>query len=173
MADAAAFEEQLVKSARILAWITKSLERACARSGLSLAKYRVLVVIERCPLRSAEVASLARVRPPALTALVESLARGALVDRLPARSDRRGVRLQITAAGTEALERTEAALSLELRKLTDVFGDRDAVASVAAAYDRTQERARRVGPYVALGLEPCPVSESDDEADAEADSGLG
>ena len=66
------FDEQLIKSARVLAWITKSLERACAHSGVSLAKYRVLVVVERCALRSAEVASLARVGAPTLTALVSN-----------------------------------------------------------------------------------------------------
>jgi DNA-binding MarR family transcriptional regulator len=166
MAEPSAFEEQLVKSARVLAWITKSLERACARSGVSLAKYRVLVVVERCAFRSAEVASLARVGAPTLTALAESLVRAGLIERVPSRSDRRGVRLRITPAGVEAVRRTDAALAMELRRLTDVFGEKDAVASVAEAHDRTAERARRVGPFAALGLEPCPVSEGEGE-DAE------
>jgi DNA-binding MarR family transcriptional regulator len=167
MSEPPAFEEQLVKSARVLAWITKSLERACARSSVSLAKYRVLVVVERCALRSAEVACLARVGAPTLTALAESLVQAGLVERVRSRSDRRGVRLRITPAGVEAVRRTEAALALELRKLTDVFGEKDAVASVAAAHDRTEERAQRVGPFAALGLEPCAASEA-----AEADAAL-
>jgi DNA-binding MarR family transcriptional regulator len=166
MWDPPNFEEQLVKSARVLAWITKSLERACARSGVSLAKYRVLVVVERCALRSAEVASLARVGAPTLTALAESLVKAGLVERVPSRSDRRGVRIRITPAGLEAVRRTEAALAGELRKLTDVFGEKDAVVSVAAAHDRTEERVRRVGPFAALGLERCAVSEGGGE-DAE------
>jgi DNA-binding MarR family transcriptional regulator len=161
MADPSpAFDEQLIKSARVLAWITKSLERACARSGVSLAKYRVLVVAERCALRSAEVASLARVAAPTLTALAESLERTGLLERVPSHSDRRGVRLRVTSAGVEALRRTESALADELRKLTDLFGEKDAVVSVAAAHDRTEERVRRVGPFAALGLEPRSVSES-------------
>jgi DNA-binding MarR family transcriptional regulator len=158
-----AFDEQLVKSARVLAWITKSLERACTRSGVSLAKYRVLVVIERCALRSAEVASLARVGAPTLTALAESLVRAGLVERVPSRSDRRGVRLRITAAGLDAVRRTEAALASELRRLTEVFGEKDAVASVAAAHDRMEERSARVGPFAALGLGPSPVSDGERE----------
>lgn len=167
MAEPPAFEEQLVKSARVLAWITKSLERACARSGVSLAKYRVLVVVERCALRSAEVASLARVGAPTLTALAESLVRAGLLERVPSRSDRRGVRLRITPAGAEAVGRTDAALASELRRLTDIFGEKDAVVSVAAAHDRMAGRVEHVGPYAALGLEPCPVSEGERaEADA-------
>jgi DNA-binding MarR family transcriptional regulator len=167
MAQSRAFEEQLVKSARVLAWITKSLERACARSGVSLAKYRVLVVVERCALRSAEVACLARVGAPTLTALAESLVRAGLVERVPSRSDRRGVRLRITPAGVEAVRRTDHALAEELRKLTEVFGETDAVVSVAAAHDRTEERVQRVGPFAALGLEPCAASDGErPEADA-------
>jgi DNA-binding MarR family transcriptional regulator len=162
-----AFEEQLVKSARVLAWITKSLERACARSGVSLAKYRVLVVVERCALRSAEVASLSRVGAPTLTALAESLVRAGLVERVRSRSDRRGVRLRITAAGVEAVRRTDAALASELRRLTDIFGEKDAVVSVAAAHDRMEARVQCVGPFEALGLEPCPVSDGEPE-EAEA-----
>jgi DNA-binding MarR family transcriptional regulator len=157
---ASAFDEQLIKSARVLAWITKSLERACARSGVSLAKYRVLVVVERCALRAAEVAALARVGAPTLTALAESLERAGLLERVPSHSDRRGVRLRITASGVEAVRRTESALAEELRTLTDLFGEKDAVVSVAAAHDRTEERVRRVGPFAALGLEPCAASES-------------
>jgi|GEM_PF-5910737 len=149
------FEDQLVKSARVLAWITKSLERACVHSGLSLAKYRVLVVTERCALRSAEVACLARVSAPTLTALAEALERDGLVERVPSHSDRRGVRLRITTGGVAALRRTESALAAELRKLTEIFGEVGAVASVAAAHDRTEERVRRVGPFAALGLGRC------------------
>jgi DNA-binding MarR family transcriptional regulator len=161
MADLAPVcDEQLIKSARVLAWITKSLERACSRAGLSLAKYRVLVVIERCAMRSAEVATLARVGAPALTALAESLARGGMLERVPSSSDRRGVRLRITGSGLDAVRRTDAALAEELRKLTDVFGEKDAVVAVAAAHDRTAERARHVGPFVALGLAPRATSEA-------------
>jgi DNA-binding MarR family transcriptional regulator len=153
--------EALARSARVFAWIAKSLEGACARSGLSLPKYRVLFLVQVSPFRAAEVANLARVGPSTLTVLAESLERDGYLERVPSRSDRRGVRLRITDAGVEAVQRTERSLVQELQGLCELFGNFGEVESFAAVYDRIVERAQRDGLFVALGLEHCstPVPE--------------
>jgi DNA-binding MarR family transcriptional regulator len=134
--------QHLAKSARLLAWTSRSLERACARTGLTLAKYRVLFLLDEGTLRSAELAILARVGAPTVTSLTESLARAGLVERRAARADRRGVRFRITAAGRAALERTERELASELERLLDLLSDGYAMDGVAALYERVAERCR-------------------------------
>ena len=134
--------QHLAKSARLLAWTSRSLERACARTGLTLAKYRVLFLLDEGSLRSTELAILARVGAPTVTSLTESLTRAGLIERLASRADRRGVRLRITAAGCTALERTERALASELERLLDLLSDGYAMDGVAAIYERVAERCR-------------------------------
>ena len=134
--------QHLAKSARLLAWTSRSLERACARTGLTLAKYRVLFLLDEGSLRSAELAILARVGAPTVTSLTEALERAGLVERIASRVDRRGVRLRITAAGCAALERTERALAAEIDRLLGLLSDGYAMDGVAAIYDRVAERCR-------------------------------
>jgi DNA-binding MarR family transcriptional regulator len=134
--------QHLAKSARLLAWTSRSLERACARTGLTLAKYRVLFLLDEGSLRSAELGILARIGAPTVTSLTEALERAGLVERRASRTDRRAVRLRITAAGCAALERTEHALAAEIDRLLGLLSDGYAMDGVAAIYDRVAERCR-------------------------------
>jgi DNA-binding MarR family transcriptional regulator len=134
--------QHLAKSARLLAWTSRSLERACARTGLTLAKYRVLFLLDEGSLRSAELAILARVGAPTVTSLTEALERAELVERFASRADRRGVRIRITEAGRAALQRTEHALASEIDHLLGLLSDGYAMDGVAALYDRVAERCR-------------------------------
>lgn len=134
--------QHLAKSARLLAWTSRSLERACAGTGLTLAKYRVLFLLDEGSLRSAELAILARVGAPTVTSLTEALERAGLVERFASRTDRRGVRIRITKAGCAALERTEHALASEIDRLLELFSEGYAMDGVAALYERVAERCR-------------------------------
>ncbi len=156
--------QHLAKSARLLAWTSRSLERACARTGLTLAKYRVLFLLDEGSLRSAELAILARVGAPTVTSLTDALERAGLIERLASKSDRRGVRIRITAAGCAALERTERALAAEIDRLLGLLSDGYAMDGVAAIYERVAERCRFRASHAANDDDPRAES-FDDRAD--------
>jgi DNA-binding MarR family transcriptional regulator len=155
-------EALLAKSARMLAWITRTLEASCAETGLSLAKYRVLLVLQVGSMRSSEVARIARIGAPTLTALAESLERDGLLVRVRSRSDRRGVRLCITEAGHQAFLRAEQQLIHAVRSPLDrLGGDTTLAETLAGLYDRIARSWLCHGPSVALGDEPAPGAPED------------
>jgi DNA-binding MarR family transcriptional regulator len=63
------------------------------------------------PMRSGELAHVCMLTPPAVTELVEALSREGLVRREDDPSDRRAVRVSITAAGRREVERYQAAVA--------------------------------------------------------------
>ena len=117
-------DTELVKAVRLLAWLTKSFESACPQSGISLAKYRILLLVSAEPVRVTELAGHARVSLPTLSGLVASLESQGLLERTALRTDRRGVCSALTPAGLEARTRAEEALA------------------TAAARDRREQRRR-------------------------------
>jgi DNA-binding MarR family transcriptional regulator len=145
-------DSDLVKAVRLLAWLTKSFEAACPRSGISLAKYRVLLLVSSEPVRVTELATHARVSLPTLSGLVTSLERQGLLERTALRTDRRGVVLRLTQAGLEARTRAEEILAEQLLAIVEHDGDeslRTAVSALANALDRSIERgvaSGRVAP---------------------------
>jgi DNA-binding MarR family transcriptional regulator len=147
-------DTELVKAVRLLAWLTKSFEAACPKSGISLAKYRVLLLVSAEPVRVTELASHARVSLPTLSGLVTSLEQQGLLERTVLRSDRRGVVLRLTEAGLAARTRAEETLARQLLAIVESDGDeslRSAVASLALALDRSIERglaSGRIAPPV-------------------------
>ena len=104
---------------RLLARLARVAERTCLASGVSLPQYRLLVSASGTPQRASELAESVGVSRPTLTALVDGLEQAGLVKRVPEPSDRRGIRMQLTAAGREAAERAEVALT---RRLVDLIG---------------------------------------------------
>lgn len=141
-------DTELVKAVRLLAWLTKSFESACPQSGISLAKYRILLLVSAEPVRVTELASHARVSLPTLSGLVASLERQGLLERTALRTDRRGVVLRLTPAGLEARTRAEEALAKQLLAIVESDGDetlRSAVGALASALDRSIERGMASG----------------------------
>jgi DNA-binding MarR family transcriptional regulator len=141
-------DSDLVKAVRLLAWLTKSFEVACPQSGISLAKYRVLLLVSAEPVRVTELASHARVSLPTLSGLVTSLERQGLLERTALRTDRRGVVLRLTQAGLEARTRAEEILAEQLLAIVESDGDeslRTAVSALADALDRSIERGLASG----------------------------
>ena len=132
----------LVKAVRLLAWLTKAFESACPKSGISLAKYRVLLLVSAEPVRVSELAGHARVSLPTLSGLVASLEEQGLLERTALASDRRGIVLRLTQKGLEARMRAEETLAQQLLAIVESEGDeklRHAVSALAAALDRSIE----------------------------------
>jgi DNA-binding MarR family transcriptional regulator len=141
-------DSDLVKAVRLLAWITKSFEAACPQSGISLAKYRVLLLVSTEPMRVTELASHARVSLPTLSGLVTSLEQQGFLERTALRTDRRGVVLRLTPEGLAARTQAEEILARQLLAIVEHDGDdslRSAVSSLAHALDRSIERGLASG----------------------------
>ena len=84
---------------------------ACQSTGISLPQYRLLVAVSGSSQRASELAERVGVSRPTLTSLVDGLERNALLVRKRVATDRRGVRLEPTEAGLEAMDRAESALN--------------------------------------------------------------
>jgi DNA-binding MarR family transcriptional regulator len=81
-----------------------------ATADLSLPQFRVLGLLSAGDERASQLATRLAVAKPTLTALIDSLVDRAYVTREAAPTDRRVVRLSITAAGRVALTSAEAQL---------------------------------------------------------------
>lgn len=104
---------------RLLARLSRVAESVFQETGISLPQYRLLIELERRPRRAGEIAAELGVKRPSITSLVDGLERDGLLRRVRVEHDRRGVRLESTAAGREALERAEALLARRLGRLLD------------------------------------------------------
>ena len=96
---------------RTLARLARVAEQACQSTGISLPQYRLLVAVSGCSQRASELAERVGVSRPTLTSLVDGLERNQLLLRKRVASDRRGIQLEPTAAGLEAVSRAEFALT--------------------------------------------------------------
>jgi DNA-binding MarR family transcriptional regulator len=104
---------------RLLARLARVAEQTCQSTGISLPQYRLLVSVAQGPQRASELAAMVGVSRPTLTSLVDGLEQSALVRRVPVATDRRGIQLEVTDGGLEAIRRAEAALSRRLVELLD------------------------------------------------------
>jgi len=104
---------------RVLARLARVAERACQESGISLPQYRILVSLSDRPQRASELAAHVGVSRPTLTSLVSGLDQSRLLRRAPVPGDRRGIQLEPTRAGLEAVVRAEHVLTQRLLQLID------------------------------------------------------
>ena len=133
---------------RLLARLARVAEQTCQSTGISLPQYRLLVSAADGPQRASELAAAVGVSRPTLTSLVDGLEQAGLVRRAPVASDRRGIQLELTAAGREATYRAEQALSVRL--LTLMNGESQnvvplvhgVVSDIGAALDREGRESR-------------------------------
>jgi DNA-binding MarR family transcriptional regulator len=132
---------------RLLARLARVAEQTCQSTGISLPQYRLLVSVSGRPQRASELAASVGVSRPTLTSLVDGLEQGGLLRRVPVPTDRRGIRLEPTDAGCEAMARAERALTQRLLQLID--GDvsgvaqlvKNVVVELGAALDREGQLA--------------------------------
>lgn len=120
-------EPDFIPGIRLLARLARVAERACQESGISLPQYRLLVSISNRAQRASDLAVQVGVSRPTLTSLVDGLAQGNLLRRVPVPSDRRGIQLEPTEEGRDAIRRAESVLSRRLLELVP----RDVASTVA------------------------------------------
>lgn len=143
-AGATVVDARMAVAVRSLARLARIVEQTGRSAGISLAQYRLLLFAAREPQRAGELATRAAVSKPTLTNLVKALERDGFIRRVPLADDRRGVRLEVTAAGDDALAEAERTLSarvgLLLGDVDDVEQVLDAFVTLDAALDREVDR---------------------------------
>jgi DNA-binding MarR family transcriptional regulator len=149
-----------VRTGRALARLSRLLELASSEAGLSLAQYRVLLLVAERPQRASALAAMADVRRATMSAIVGGLERAGLLRRQPVAGDGRGVQLELTAAGRRALAQAEEALAAHVLEAAGI-GSVD-LGSLAGALERmlTGFEARcapLADPSVPASSEPASV----------------
>jgi DNA-binding MarR family transcriptional regulator len=126
----------LAAAARAVAFAARRLERCLGE--MTLPQLRVLTLVASSPERANRIAELAAVSRPSLTGLLDGLEARGWVRRVDVVGDRRGVLLEVTTAGTEALASADVAMAGALGQLLDLADpdDRAAVESGLAALGR-------------------------------------
>ena len=116
--------QELVTAARAVAFTARRLERAL--DDMTLPQFRVLAIVASSSERASRIAERAAVSRPSLTGLLDGLESRGWVRRVDVSGDRRGVRLEVTPAGTTALAEAELAMAGALSDLLGVttFGER-------------------------------------------------
>ena len=125
-----------------IARLARLLERACTDLDppLTLAQYRLLAMIGDGTEQASEIAGRLALTKPTVSATVDTLVERTLVTR-GAADDRRALRLQLTADGTEVLLRAERAMRARLDEVLARVVDRASVArAVDALADGLDER---------------------------------
>ncbi|MFN8037821.1 MAG: MarR family transcriptional regulator [Acidimicrobiales bacterium] len=78
---------------------------------MTLPQLRVLLLVARAPERASHLASQAAVSRPALTGVLDGLVEHGWVRRREVAGDRRGVQLELTAAGGRALAEAQRSVA--------------------------------------------------------------
>ena len=110
--------QELVTAARAVAFTARRLERAL--DDMTLPQFRVLAIVASSSERASRIAERAAVSRPSLTGLLDGLESRGWVRRVDVSGDRRGVRLEVTPAGTTALAEAELAMAGALSDLLGV-----------------------------------------------------
>jgi DNA-binding MarR family transcriptional regulator len=122
----------------------RALERV--DSGLTPQQYRVLKLVGAGGERSARLAERLAVAKPTLTTTADGLVAAGLVHREPELGDRRVVRLCLTQAGREAVDRADGAYSGWLDALLAATGQAGQVRHHLELLDRAMDERRCATP---------------------------
>jgi len=125
----------------ILLRLFRALERV--DTDLTPQQYRILKLAGAGGERSAKLAERLAVAKPTLTATADGLVAAGYARRDPEPGDRRVVRLCLTAAGREAVDRADAAYTGWLDQLLAETGEPDRVLHALDALDQAMDEARR------------------------------
>jgi len=133
-----ATEELAASFASVFLRLTRLLDKRMAREGASLARTRVLLMIQRRgAVKATEIAELFGLAPGTVTDTLDGMERQGLIRREPDPKDRRAKRIVITDTGRQAVAATEPIR----RELTgQVIGsldseEREALARILAKLD--------------------------------------
>lgn len=137
-------------AAHTVARLSRLVERALDKTGLTLPQYRVLGFLARGPEAAARLAERLTVTRPTLTGVVDGLVAQGLVARTRDEVDRRRVHHALTAEGHAALAAADEIVGERLAGLLDPLpADRRAAATaglLALEEALDIDRDRRLGP---------------------------
>ena len=140
--DTGTVDAQQVEAAVLTAMrVYRALERADA--GLTPQQYRMLKLAGAGGERSARLAEKLAVAKPTLTATADGLVAAGYAEREAEAGDRRVVRLRLTGAGREALERADAAYAAWLTPVLAESEDSGAIFRALADLDQAMDERRR------------------------------
>jgi DNA-binding MarR family transcriptional regulator len=117
---------------------TRLLDKRMAREGASLARTRVLLMIQRRgPVKASDIAELFGLAPRTVTDTLDGMERQGLIRREPDPKDRRAKRILITEAGQQAVAATEP---IRRELISQVMGsltgeEREALARILGKLD--------------------------------------
>jgi DNA-binding MarR family transcriptional regulator len=106
---------ELVVGVKAVAFASRALERGL--DDLTLPQFRVLTLLSSSPERASRIAELAAVSRPSLTGILDGLEAKGFIRRQDVAGDRRGVQLEVTPAGRQALAKAEKDAVASLREL--------------------------------------------------------
>lgn len=106
---------ELVVGVKAVAFASRALERGL--DDLTLPQFRILTLLSSSPERASRIAELAAVSRPSLTGILDGLEAKGFIRRQDVAGDRRGVQLDVTAAGRKALSKAEKDTAASLGEL--------------------------------------------------------
>ena len=134
-----------------LAWLARVLERAC--TDVTLPQYRLLALIVRGEERASTLAERLALARPTVSATIDTLVERGLLERTAVDTDRRAVRLTITADGRDAMLAAEGTMRTRLDEILAAVDDADlvraALAQLAGGLAASAAAARAVDAVVA------------------------
>lgn len=133
-----------------VARLSRLVERALDKTGLTLAQYRVLGFLARGPEAAARLAERLTVTRPTLTGVVDGLVAQGLVARTRDGADRRRVHHALTAEGRAALATADEVVGERLAGLLEPLPAHRRAAAAAGLRALEEaldiDRDRRLGP---------------------------
>jgi DNA-binding MarR family transcriptional regulator len=99
------------------------LERVLSPLEITLAQYRMMVMLEEGAGSSTALARKLAVSPPSVTTVVDGLVQRGAIERTPSQQDRRQISLALTDIGRELLARAEVVVSAQFAAIADSLGD--------------------------------------------------
>ena len=108
--EAAECDERITRGLRAIVLLHRGFEQGARKVGVSIPQYRMLLFLRHGARRAGELAASAAVQRPTLTALVAGMEKEEWIRRVDVEGDRRGVALELTSKGRDAIEKLEAKL---------------------------------------------------------------
>ena len=120
---------------RIAARLARQVELGLAEVDLSLAQYRVLMLLSHQAEGASRLADHLAVSRPSITSVIDGLVARRLVVRHPDPEDRRRVEHQLTTQGRELLHRADDAVDARFESIVSHLPDPERAAEAVAGLE--------------------------------------
>jgi len=132
---------------RAFVFMSRLFEYECRELEISMAQYRMLLYLRHGPRRAGELAARASITRPSLSTLIAAMEKQGVIRRDSVDDDRRGVRLELTRKGLQAIERIEA-------RFGEIFDDASKDCDRARLLDALEELTRSLNDQIEARVRP-------------------